>query len=74
MLLGFDIPNAVVLFNRGFYQKIGTIRWSDLKIAGKWQARDLWRQQDLGVHEDKLSLDVPSHGCLLLRLRPLKSN
>ena len=41
---------------------------------GKWQARDLWRQQDLGVHEDKLNLDVPSHGCLLVRLWPLKAN
>jgi alpha-galactosidase len=69
-----DGSKAVGLFNRGFYQKSGTLQWSDLKIAGQWQARDLWRQQDLGVHEDKLSLDVPSHGCMLVRLWPLKSN
>ncbi|MCX6878110.1 MAG: NPCBM/NEW2 domain-containing protein [Verrucomicrobia bacterium] len=68
-----DGSKAVGLFNRGFYQKSGTIQWSDLKITGKWQARDLWRQQDLGVHEGKLSLDVSSHGCMLLKIWPLKS-
>ena len=68
-----DGSKADGLFNRGFYQKSGTLQWSDLKIAGQWQARDLWRQQDLGLHEDKINLDVPSHGCMLVRLWPLKA-
>ena len=52
----------------------GSLSSTGFDSQGKWQARDLWRQQDLGVHEGKLSLDVPSHGCMLLKISPLKSN
>ena len=67
-----DGSKAVGLFNRGFFDKSGTIRWSNLKIAGKWKVRDLWRQKDLGVHEDQISFEVPWHGCVLVRLWPAK--
>ncbi len=67
-----DGSKAAGLFNRGFFNKSGAIQWADLKIDGKWKVRDLWRQKDLGVYEKQIGFDVPSHGCVLVRLWPEK--
>ncbi len=65
-----DGSYAVGLFNRGPAEKIVWTRWRDLGIRGKYRVRDLWRQKDLGVFDERVDFPVPSHGVLLLRLFP----
>ncbi|MCX6269712.1 MAG: NPCBM/NEW2 domain-containing protein [Bacteroidetes bacterium] len=52
-------------------QKI-TVSWAQLGLEGEYKARDLWRQKDLGVVYEKFVAEVPWHGCMLIRLSPLK--
>lgn len=65
-----DGSTAVGLFNTADNgtQKL-TAQWSDLKLKGKYIVRDLWRQKDLGVFENKFSADVPQHGVVLVSIR-----
>jgi alpha-galactosidase len=63
---------AVGLFNRGDTKAQITANWSDLGIIGKQRCRDLWRQRDLGVYNEKFSAKVVRHGVLMLRLWPVK--
>jgi hypothetical protein len=39
-------------------------------MLATFSARDLWAQQDLGVHSNAISLAVPAHGIRLLKLTP----
>ena len=61
---------AVGLFNAGAAEATVTANWSDLKLKGKQRVRDLWRQKDLGVFEDKFETTVASHGVVLIRVIP----
>jgi alpha-galactosidase len=47
-----------------------TANWSDLKVTGKQRVRDLWRQKDVGVFEEKFEAPVASHGVVLVRILP----
>jgi len=47
--------------------------YGDLPLIGQKQAvRDLWRQKDIGVFENKFQAEVASHGVILIRMRPVK--
>lgn len=59
---------AVGLFNRGRWKADITLPFADLGLKGSYAARDLWRQQDLGVHAKDITRSVPRHGVVLLRL------
>ena len=61
---------AVGLFNFSPEAKEVAVNWSDLHISGKQTVRDLWRQKDIGVVDDRLSASVPSHGVLFVRITP----
>jgi alpha-galactosidase len=61
---------AVGLCNRGEFPKRVDAAWAQLAIHGKWSARDLWRQRELGAFEGVFGSDVPRHGVVLVRLRP----
>lgn len=61
---------AVGLFNRGGRTAPVGAAWPALGITGRWRARDLWRQRELGVFADVYTADVPRHGCVLVRLWP----
>lgn len=63
---------AVGLFNRTGEKATVTAQWSDLKIKGKQQVRDLWRQKDLGKFDDKFEATVASHGVVFVRIAPAK--
>lgn len=58
---------AVGLFNLGRAPAKMTAHWSDLKLSGKHKVRDLWQQEDRGS-QDSLSVDVPAHGVVLVRV------
>ncbi len=66
-LSGGDI--AVAIFNRAKDEAKISLRPADLKIAGKWKARDLWTHQDVTWPSDgEYSVTIPAHGVLMLRL------
>jgi alpha-galactosidase len=66
-----DGSRAAGLFNRGDAAAEVSLNWDDAQLAGKWTARDLWQHKDLGTFQAKISLPVPAHGTVLLRLRPV---
>ncbi len=45
---------------------------SDLRITGRFQVRDLWRQHDIGMFREYYETDVPYHGAVLVRITPEK--
>jgi alpha-galactosidase len=59
---------AVGLFNLGATQIPVTAKWSDLHIAGTWNAHDLWAHADRGNGTDAVWANVPSHGVVMLKL------
>ena len=67
-----DGSKAVGLFNRGQVPVRVAAVWSDLGLQGAQRARDLWRQQDLGVFEKSFEAAVPRRGGVLIRVWPAK--
>jgi alpha-galactosidase len=66
-----DGRKAAGLFNLDEDQAaVVTIKWSDLGLSGRQRVRDLWRQQDLGVFNDRFSAPVGQDGVVLVSLRP----
>jgi len=61
---------AAGLFNRDETPKVVTASWADLGVSGKMRVRDLWRQKDLGIFNDRFEAQVPRHGVVLVRLFP----
>jgi alpha-galactosidase len=47
-------------------------KFTDLKMGGKQTVRDLWRQKDLGVFDEKFETPVPAHGVLMVRITPVQ--
>jgi alpha-galactosidase len=64
-----DGSKAVGLFNTSSNSVATvTVKWSDLKISGRQNVRDLWRQKDLGGFTDKFELTIPPHGTELVKI------
>jgi len=60
---------ALGLFNLDEIEQSITATWKQLGLAGKQDARDLWRQKNLGTFDGKYQATVPRHGVKLVRLR-----
>ena len=65
-----DGNRAAGLFNRTENATEVTLNWNEASLSGKWIARDLWQHKNLGSFDRKLTLQVPAHGALLLKLTP----
>ena len=63
-----DGTKAVGLFNKGGWTADVTVSWSELGLKGSQAVRDLWRQKNLGDFPDGITLRVPRHGAVLLRV------
>ncbi len=63
---------AVILFNRGSADQEITVNWEDLGYPGHVSAtvRDLWQHKDLGKFSGKFSAVVPSHGVVMVTVKP----
>jgi alpha-galactosidase len=61
---------AVALFNRGTSDQAIRFRLKDVGLTHPVHARDLWAHKDVGMVQDTYTAMVPSHGVVLLRLRP----
>ena len=66
-----DGSKAVGLFNRGEKATEVTVDWKSLQLEGKQGIRDLWRQKDMGVYENKFVSLVPAQGVVLVKMTGL---
>ena len=66
-----DGSRAVGLFNPGSEPAKVSVAWSTLGLEGPQTVRDLWRQKDLGTFPTHFETEVPVHGVVLVRLRPV---
>ncbi len=67
-----DGGRAVILFNRGAAPASITAHWTDLGYPDTLKAsvRDLWAHQDLAPTTGSYTAQVPSHGVVMLRIKP----
>jgi len=63
---------AVLLFNRGATERVVTANWEDLGYPAHLSAavRDLWQGKDLGKFTGKFAANVPSHGVVMVTVKP----
>ena len=64
-----DGTKAVALYNIGHEPAKVTAKWSDLKVSGQHEVRDLWRQKELGKFGDEFSMTVAPHGAELVKIK-----
>ncbi len=50
--------------------KLIEINFGTLGITGKYKARNLWTQQDIGIYENKFEAEVNYHGVVFVKLQP----
>jgi len=67
-----DGSRAVILFNRGSAEQEIAVHWEDLEYPNHLSApvRDLWQKKDLGRFTGKFSASVPSHGVVMVTVKP----
>jgi len=67
-----DGSRAVILFNRGSAEQNVTANWEAVGYPATFSAalRDLWQHKDLGKFTGKFSATVPSHGVVMVTVRP----
>jgi len=67
-----DGGRAVVLFNRGPQAAELSVSWTDIGYPQGLgaQVRDLWAGKDLGRKSGKFSAEVPSHGVVMVTIKP----
>src|SRR5215510_5023114 len=60
---------VIAIFNRAKDEAKIAVKPADLKITGKWKARDLWTHQDVAWPADgEYSVTIPPHGVVMLKL------
>ncbi len=69
-----DGSYALGMFNRGNQPaKVGLAKLEGMGMPGRFQARDLWRQQDItDFNPRKSRFTIPGDGVVLLKLSPRK--
>ena len=62
---------AVALLNRSERNQEITFQMEEVGIDSgkKYKVRDLWKHKDLIFNEDKLSMEVPAHGIVVLKIQ-----
>ena len=67
-----DGGRAVILLNRSAAPAKVSTTWADIGFPDDLQAsvRDLWAGKDLGKLSSSYSATVPSHGVVMLRVKP----
>jgi hypothetical protein len=62
-----DGNKAIGVFNMTEKNQLVHLSWTELKLAGKFKIRDLWRQKDLG-QSDHYDFKIPPHGVSLVKI------
>ncbi|WP_369269060.1 CBM35 domain-containing protein [Streptomyces sp. R11] len=66
-------PNGtytVALFNLSDAPASVTANWSTLGFKGRASVRDVWHEESLGSHADKITQALPAHGSRLFTVTP----
>jgi hypothetical protein len=63
-----DGGKAIGIFNLTDQPLNIPVEARDLKIAGRWVLRDLWRQKEAGAIESHFEMNVLPHGAALMKL------
>ena len=63
-----DGSKAIGLFNLTEKPLNIPVDLKDLKLKGRWNMRDLWRQTDLGAVEQHFEMNVLPHGAMLIKM------
>lgn len=63
---------AVGIFNRGEEKADASVKLADLKLTGKYNVRDLWRQKNTGAVDKTYKCSIPRHGAVLIKLTKVK--
>jgi hypothetical protein len=63
-----DGSKAIGLFNLTEEPINVPVNMKELKLTGRWNMRDLWRQSDLGAIEKHFEINVLPHGVMLLKI------
>jgi len=63
-----DGTRAVGLVNPNPWVSTLTVQWADLGLQGPQPVRDLWLHQNVGISQGHYSVEVPAHGCVLLKI------
>jgi alpha-galactosidase len=63
-----DGSRAIGLFNMTEKSAVIPVDMKDIKLSGKLEMRDLWRQNDLGMVKSHFEMSVPPHGVRLIKL------
>jgi alpha-galactosidase len=63
---------AVILLNRGNGTREVSAEWQDIAYPNHLAAkvRDLWQKKDLGTFTGRFSAQVPSHGVVMISVKP----
>lgn len=69
----FDGTKAVGLVNMGDDPQKITVKWSDIGAGGSPAVRDLWLHKNLGSIKNSYTVEVPAHGCVVLKVSTPKS-
>lgn len=62
-----DGSKAIGLFNRSEAAQSIELDWKDAGLTGKQALHDLWTHKNLGNFKRQYSVQVPSHGAVLVR-------
>ncbi len=67
-----DGSRAVALLNRSPNSADVSVNWTDIGYPATLSAavRDLWAHKDLGTMKERFTAQVPSHGVVLVKVRP----
>jgi len=63
-----DGSKALGIFNRGKSKVDAMVSWTELNLTGNQSVRDLWQQKELGVFNQKFSVQVPAQGVVMVRI------
>jgi hypothetical protein len=63
-----DGSKAIGLFNLTEDPLNIPVDMKELKLDGRWNMRDLWRQKDLGEVENHFDMNVLPHGVMLIKI------
>lgn len=63
-----DGSYVIGLFNRENQHQNRSLNLTQIGIKGTWKMRDLWLHEDIGETDGEINLDIPEHGCRIIRL------
>ncbi|HTS44774.1 MAG TPA: putative Ig domain-containing protein [Puia sp.] len=63
-----DGSKAVAVFNLNDSTNKQELSFSAIGLSSNVRVRDLWRQQDLGIHKNSIPVALPPHGVFFLKI------